>query len=100
MPTGQQRSFAADGASYWVLAHVTPSYGPDGAVIGHHSNRRLSSPGAVARVRPLYARLVAEERRHPDGRAAMAASSRLLTEAVIQPRSRGSGGPARTSPGS
>jgi PAS domain S-box-containing protein len=71
---------AADGAHYWVLAHVTPSYGADGSVVGYHSNRRVPAPRAVAAVRPLYERLLAEERRHPNARAAVAASSALLAE--------------------
>ncbi|MCZ2827737.1 PAS domain-containing protein [Modestobacter sp. VKM Ac-2986] len=75
-------NLAADGANYWVLAHVTPSSGPDGTVVGYHSNRRSPSPRAVAAVKPLYAQLVAEERRHPNGRAAVEASSRLLAELV------------------
>jgi len=75
-------NLAADGAHYWVLAHVTPSYGPDGAVVGYHSNRRRPSRRAVDRVRPLYERLLAEERRHPNARAAVAASSALLQQLV------------------
>ncbi|MBB3677757.1 PAS domain-containing protein [Modestobacter versicolor] len=77
-------NLAADGANYWVLAHVTPSYGPDGTVVGYHSNRRSPSPRAIARVRPLYAQLLAEERRHGNGRAAVEASSRLLDQLVAQ----------------
>ena len=34
-------NLAADGAHYWVFAHVTPSFGPRGEIIGYHSNRRL-----------------------------------------------------------
>jgi PAS domain S-box-containing protein len=75
-------NLAADGAHYWVLAHVTPSYGPDGAVVGYHSNRRRPSRRAVDRVRPLYERLLAEERRHPNPRAAVAASSALLQQLI------------------
>ncbi|SEP01931.1 PAS domain-containing protein [Trujillonella endophytica] len=75
-------NLAADGASYWVLAHVTPSYGPDGAVVGYHSSRRRPAPRAVERLRPLYRQLLAEERRHPNARAAVDASSALLTELV------------------
>src|SRR3712207_7822306 len=26
-------NLASDGAHYWVLAHVTPSYGPDGGIV-------------------------------------------------------------------
>ncbi|MGY1601264.1 PAS domain-containing protein [Geodermatophilus sp. SYSU D00815] len=77
-------NLAADGAHYWVLAHVTPSFGPGGAVVGYHSNRRLPSPRAVARVRPVYEQLLAEERRHPNGRAAVEASSRLLERVIAE----------------
>ena len=77
-------NLAADGAHYWVLAHVTPSYGPDGAVVGYHSNRRLPSPRAIARVRPLYEQLLQEERRHPTGKAAVAASAQLLERVIAE----------------
>jgi PAS domain S-box-containing protein len=75
-------NLAADGASYWVLAHVTPSYDTGGRVVGYHSSRRRPSPRAVDRLRPLYQQLVAEERRHPTARAAVDASSALLGELV------------------
>ncbi|MGY1811541.1 PAS domain-containing protein [Blastococcus sp. SYSU D00820] len=77
-------NLAADGAHYWVLAHVTPSYGPGGTVLGYHSNRRRPSPRAVERIRPLYAQLLAEERRHPTARTAVQASSQLLTELLAR----------------
>jgi PAS domain S-box-containing protein len=78
-------NLAADGAHYWVLAHVTPSYGPDGGtVIGYHSSRRSPSPRAIEHVRPLYARLVAEEQRHTTAKAAVAASTRLMAELVAE----------------
>jgi hypothetical protein len=67
-----------------VLAHVTPSYGPGGAVTGYHSSRRRPSARAVEQVKPLYQRLLAEERRHPNGKAAVEASSRLLTELIAE----------------
>ncbi|MGY1733426.1 PAS domain-containing protein [Geodermatophilus sp. SYSU D01045] len=77
-------NLAADGAHYWVLAHVTPSYGADGSVVGYHSNRRRPSRRAVDRVRPIYERLLAEERRHPDARAAVAASSELFDRLIAE----------------
>ena len=77
-------NLAADGAGYWVLAHVTPSYGADGSVVGYHSNRRRPARRAVDRVRPLYERLLAEERRHGSARAAVAASSALLAQLVAE----------------
>lgn len=75
-------NLASDGSSYWVLAHVTPSYGPNGAVVGYHSNRRRPSPSAIAAVTPLYRQLLDEERRHPTARAAVEASSRLMAELI------------------
>lgn len=77
-------NLACDGANYWVLAHVTPSYGPGGRVIGYHSSRRKPSPRAVQQVQPLYGRLLAEERRHPNAKAAVAASSELLTALIAE----------------
>ena len=71
-------NLAADGAHYWVLAHVTPSRSAAGAVVGYHSSRRVPAPAALAVVRPLYERLTAEERRHRGGREAVAASAALL----------------------
>jgi PAS domain S-box-containing protein len=77
-------NLASDGAHYWVLAHVTPSYGPDGRVTGYHSNRRKPSPKAIAQIEPLYDRLRAEERRYPNAKAAVGASSQLLAQIVAE----------------
>jgi PAS domain S-box-containing protein len=71
-------NLSADGAHYWVLAHVTPTFGPGREIVGYHSNRRTAAPAAVARVEELYAGLLAEERRHGDPVAAVAASTELL----------------------
>ncbi|MGY1720533.1 PAS domain-containing protein [Blastococcus sp. SYSU DS0552] len=77
-------NLAIDGGHYWVLAHVTPSKDAHCRVVGYHSNRRRPSRGAVQRVLPLYQRLLAEERRHPNARSAVAASSRLLDEVLAE----------------
>jgi PAS domain S-box-containing protein len=77
-------NLASDGSHYWVLAHVTPSYGAGGTVTGYHSNRRKPSPRGIDAVGPLYDRLLAEERKHPNAKAAVEASSRLLTELVAE----------------
>lgn len=52
---------AADGAHYWVFAHVTPTRDARGAVVGYHSNRRLPSTSAVASIQTLYRQMLAEE---------------------------------------
>jgi PAS domain S-box-containing protein len=77
-------NLARDGAHYWVLAHVTPSYGAGGSVVGYHSSRRRPSPAAVARVVPRYEQLIAEERRHPNAKAAVTASTALLNELIAR----------------
>lgn len=71
-------NLAGDGAHYWVLAHVTPSFGPRGEIRGYHSNRRLPSREAVGRIQAVYEALLAQERRHRDPVAAMKASTALL----------------------
>lgn len=71
-------NLAGDGAHYWVLAHVTPSSRTDGRVAGYHSSRRMVSPAALERVRPLYASLRATEARHPRPTDALAASTDQL----------------------
>ena len=67
-----------------MLAHVTPSYAANGTVVGYHSNRRRPSAGALAQIKPLYQQVLAEERRHPYGRAAVDASSTLLHGLISQ----------------
>lgn len=74
------KNLAADGAYYWVLAHVTPSTDATGATVGYHSNRRLPDPSAVRAAEELYAVLLAEESRHATGNAAVDASSAVLAD--------------------
>lgn len=69
-----------NGEHYWVLAHVTPTIGPSGQIVGFHSSRRVPGRGAVARVKPIYDRLIAEERKHSAKLDGLAASTRLLGE--------------------
>lgn len=76
------KNLAADGAYYWVLAHVTPSLGRDGTVTGYHSNRRCPRRSAVVEVDALYRQLLAEEKRHSRPDQAMEASGRLLARTL------------------
>jgi PAS domain S-box-containing protein len=75
-------NLAATGDHYWVLAHVTPTFGPDGTVVGYHSNRRTASRAAVAQVEPLYRALLEEERRHEHTPSAIAASTAMLLKTL------------------
>src|SRR5690349_21243074 len=56
-------NLAADGAHYWVFAHVTPSFDRAGRLLGYHSNRRRPAPSAVTAIRDVYSRVLDEERR-------------------------------------
>lgn len=76
------KNLAADGAYYWVFAHVTATYGPDGLIAGYHSSRRTVTPAALAKVEPLYDALLAEERRHRHTPTALAAGVALLEKTL------------------
>lgn len=76
------KNLAKTGEYYWVLAHVTPDFGPNGAITGYHSNRRAPHDSALQVIEPLYAALLAEEARHEDRNAAMAAGAALLEAAL------------------
>lgn len=76
-------NMASNGDHYWVLAHVTPTFGPEGKIIGYHSNRRVPEPAAVALIKDIYARLLIEEAKHKNAKRGMAASGAMLT-AMLQ----------------
>ena len=70
------------GDHYWVLAHVTPMRDDSGAVFGYHSSRRSPDRAALATIQPLYARLLAEEKRHANDKEGLAASAAMLATAL------------------
>ena len=67
-------NLAADGAHYWVFAHVTPSRDAAGRHVGYHSNRRKPDPAQIERIKPIYKALCAEEARHANAKDGMHAS--------------------------
>lgn len=74
------KNMAADGAFYWVFAHVTPSVNDHGEIIGYHSNRRLPSRAAIADIEPVYKGLLAAEADHANAKEGMnAGTARLLS---------------------
>ena len=75
------KNMAKNGSFYWVFAHVTPSFDANRNVIGFHSNRRLPNPQIVkTAIEPVYAAVLAEERRHHNGQAALAAGFKTVVE--------------------
>jgi PAS domain S-box-containing protein len=77
-------NLAADGAHYWVFAHVTPSFDRSGRLLGYHSNRRRPAQSSIPAIRDVYGRILTEERRQsrtPDAVAAgVAALQGMLAE--------------------
>lgn len=73
-------NLAADGASYWVLAHVTPSRDAAGRIVGYHSNRRSPQVAAVRQIEDLYRRMRAAERGITNAREAAVASRAVLED--------------------
>ncbi|GIE27458.1 chemotaxis protein [Actinoplanes italicus] len=77
-------NLAADGAHYWVFAHVTPSFDETGRVVGYHSNRRVPSRAAIAAADDLYGVLRAAERRHDRAQDAVAAGHDTLQRVLAE----------------
>jgi len=77
------KNMASNGDHYWVFAHVTPSFGADGQIAGYHSNRRAPAADIIkTTIAPLYAEVLAVERRHVNGKDALAAGYKTLTDFV------------------
>jgi len=76
---------AHSGDHYWVLAHVTPTFGANRTLVGYHSNRRLPRRDAIEKIRPLYDMMLNEERKWGSPRDAARASLAKVT-AVLQDR--------------
>lgn len=78
------KNMSATGKYYWVIAHVTPSFGAAGKVVGYHSNRRKPSKAGVEHIKPLYDKLLSEEQRHTNRKDGLAASFELLQAELKQ----------------
>ncbi|HZF74788.1 MAG TPA: PAS domain-containing protein [Acetobacteraceae bacterium] len=75
---GYVQNMATNGDHYWVFAHVTPSFDAAGNMVGFHSNRRRPDPAQIARIEPVYRRLLDEEARHGDRRQGLEAGFALF----------------------
>ena len=79
-------NMAKNGDHYWVFAHVTPSFDADNRIVGYHSSRRTPERAAVDKASGLYARLLAEERRHENRRQGLERSTAMLTDLLAENR--------------
>ncbi len=64
-----------NGDSYWVFAHVTPSYDGSGNTVGYHSNRRVPNKQVVTQhIVPLYKKLLDVEKSNSNPKAGLEAA--------------------------
>lgn len=56
------KNICADGAFYWVMANVTPSFNIQNKAIGYHSSRRKPTQKALDIIIPLYTQLLQAEK--------------------------------------
>ncbi len=78
------KNMAKSGDYYWVFAHVTPTFGTSGGIVGYHSSRRSPERHQIELFEGIHAKLLAEENRHSDWREGMAAATRMLLAAVAE----------------
>lgn len=76
------KNMSKNGDHYWVFAHVTPTFGPSGEIVGYHSNRRVPERKALKTVEQLYREVLAEERRRRNRTEAVEAGLKMLVGAV------------------
>jgi PAS domain S-box-containing protein len=77
------KNMASNGDHYWVFAHVTPSFDVSGQLTGYHSNRRVPDRTILENtIIPLYAEVLRIERAHVNGKAAVEAGYKALTDFV------------------
>jgi PAS domain S-box-containing protein len=72
------KNMAKDGSFYWVFANVTPSYDPQGNVIGYYSVRRKPKPESIEICSGLYQAMIDAEKK-AGAKHAMEASIELVT---------------------
>ena len=73
------------GDHYWVLAHVTPSMGDGGQLLGYHSNRRAPDPKIIKEViEPLYKKLATIEKSDSSPKSGLQASMAALNTFISE----------------
>ncbi|WP_138379391.1 PAS domain-containing protein [Luteithermobacter gelatinilyticus] len=78
------KNICKSGAYYWVFAHVTPSFGSEGTIIGYHSSRRLPERRKIAMVEQLYQYLKKIEDDAPNSKEGMALAYARLQELLAE----------------
>ncbi|GER07628.1 transcriptional regulator [Iodidimonas muriae] len=74
------KNSAKNGDYYWVFAHVTPTFGEAGRVVGYHSNRRAPERAAITDMTRLYRELCTVEAAQGGRKEGLAAGEGLLND--------------------
>lgn len=77
-------NMASSGDHYWVFAHVTPSYAPDGTMVGYHSSRRVPDRDKLDKIWPIYQALYAEEQKYENRKQGMEAAFATMVGLLAQ----------------
>lgn len=64
-----------NGNYYWVFANVTPSFDPNGNIIGYYSVRRQPNAKAIELIKPLYKKML-----NAESVGGIDAGTKILTE--------------------
>ncbi|CAM2855418.1 PAS domain-containing protein [Helicobacter burdigaliensis] len=56
------KNLSKDGAYYWVIAYVSPSFNGEGKIVGYHSVRLKPKIEAVSKIEKVYSKLISEEK--------------------------------------
>ena len=75
------KNISADGSYYWVFANVTPVMNERGEIVGYYSVRRKPKAESLEKIKVLYKRLLAEEKKYSRGED-VKASSELLQNII------------------
>ncbi len=84
---GYVKNMSKNGAYYWVLANVTPSYklvnGAQKELIGFFSVRRKPDPAKLAIIQPIYKQMLAAEKQTTPS-LAIAAGTEVLNQIIAE----------------
>lgn len=76
------KNMCKGGEYYWVLAHVTPTFGASGEIVSYHSNRRVPARESIAAVEAVYRDLLALEAKYSNPKEAAAAGMQAILKLV------------------
>ncbi|MCB1955268.1 MAG: PAS domain-containing protein [Rhodocyclaceae bacterium] len=77
------KNMSKDGGYYWVFTHITPDFDANGGIVGYTSVRRCPKRSAIDAITPVYAQMLAAEKK-AGARDAIAAGTGVLVDVMKQ----------------